>query len=160
MTIEEKAKAIKKYCNGTSCIKCPLHNIERSTCFNEYKLHPNEVERNYNLIFGSDETVEDNTVGNSSHYADKVVWLTNSICECKDPVNHPSHYTAGGVECIDAITAALCKYEDPVDAWLAGQVIKYLWRAPLKGKYKEDIEKARFYLNRLVDNQIDAERKE
>ena len=80
-----------------------------------------------------------------------------SKCKHEDPVNHPSHYTAGGVECIDAITAALCKYEDPVDAWLAGQVIKYLWRAPLKGKYKEDIEKAQFYLNRLVVNQIDAE---
>lgn len=133
MTIEEKANAIKKYCNGTTCTGgCPLYNIERNTCFEEYKLHPNEIERNYNIIFGSGETAG-------------------------DPVNHPSHYTAGGVECIDAITAALCKYEDPVDAWLAGQVIKYLWRAPLKGKYKEDIEKAQFYLNRLVAKQIDAE---
>ena len=24
-----------------------------------------------------------------------------------DPVNHPSHYTAGGIECIDAIRASL-----------------------------------------------------
>lgn len=70
-----------------------------------------------------------------------------------DPVNHPSHYTAGGVECIDAIYAALCKYTDPVDAWLAGQVIKYLWRAPLKGKYAQDIDKAQFYLNRLAGRQ-------
>lgn len=70
-----------------------------------------------------------------------------------DPVNHPSHYTAGGVECIDAIYAALCKYADPVDAWLAGQVIKYLWRAPLKGKYAQDIDKAQFYLNRLAKRQ-------
>ena len=133
MTIEEKANAIKKYCNGTTCTGgCPLNNIERNTCFEEYKLHPNEIERNYNIIFGSGETAG-------------------------DPVNHPSHYTAGGVECIDAITAALCKYEDPVDAWLSGQVIKYLWRAPLKGKYKEDIEKAQFYLNRLAAKQIDAE---
>jgi hypothetical protein len=68
-----------------------------------------------------------------------------------DPVNHPSHYTAGGIECIDAIGAAICKYERPIDAWLAGQVIKYLWRAPLKGKYVEDLKKAQFYLNRLVD---------
>lgn len=133
MTIEEKANAIKKYCKGTTCAGgCPVHNIEHNTCFKEYKLYPNEIERNYNIIFGSGETAE-------------------------DPVNHPSHYTAGGVECIDAITAALCKYEDPVDAWLAGQVIKYLWRAPLKGKYKEDIEKAQFYLNRLIAKQIDAE---
>ena len=65
-------------------------------------------------------------------------------------VNHPSHYTSGGVECIDAITSALSSYEDSVDSWLVGQVIKYLWRAPLKGKYEEDIKKAQFYLNRLV----------
>ena len=140
MTIEEKANAIKKYCKGTTCAGgCPVHNIEHNTCFKEYKLYPNEIERNYNIIFGSGETDED------------------PVGKHEDPVNHPSHYTAGGVECIDAITAALCKYEDPVDAWLAGQVIKYLWRAPLKGKYKEDIEKAQFYLNRLVDKQIDAE---
>ena len=140
MTIEEKANAIKKYCNGTTCEGgCPLFDIECNICFEEYKLHPNEIERNYNIIFGSGETAED-TVGKH-----------------EDSVNHPSHYTEGGVECIDAITAALCKYEDPVDAWLAGQVIKYLWRAPLKGKYKEDIEKAQFYLNRLAAKQIDAE---
>ena len=66
-------------------------------------------------------------------------------------VNHPSHYTHGGVECIDAITSALSSYEDSVDSWLVGQVIKYLWRAPLKGKYDEDIKKAQFYLNRLVE---------
>ena len=83
------------------------------------------------------------------------VGRTDAVCKCEDPVNHPSHYTAGGVECIDAITAAICKYENPVDAWLAGQVIKYLWRAPLKGKYKEDLEKAQFYLNRLVGRQSD-----
>ena len=139
MTIEERANELKKYCRGTTCSKCPLRDIERNTCFKEYKLYPNEIERNYNIIFGSGETAED------------------PVGKLGDPVNHPSHYTAGGVECIDAITSALCKYEDPVDAWLAGQVIKYLWRAPLKGKYKEDIEKAQFYLNRLVDKQIDEE---
>ncbi len=70
-----------------------------------------------------------------------------------DPINHPSHYCAGGVECIDAIAAALCKYTDPVDAWLAGQVIKYLWRSPLKGTYEQDLKKAQFYMNRLVKRQ-------
>jgi hypothetical protein len=71
----------------------------------------------------------------------------------EDLVNHPSHYTAGGVECIDAIGAALCKYADPVDAWLAGQVIKYIWRAPLKKCYAQDLQKAKFYLDRLVGRQ-------
>lgn len=73
------------------------------------------------------------------------------IVKQNDPVNHPSHYTQGGIECIDAITAALCKYTDPVDAWLAGQVIKYLWRAPLKNAYEQDLKKAKWYLDRLIE---------
>lgn len=68
-----------------------------------------------------------------------------------DPVNHPKHYTSsGGIECIDAIESCLSTYKNPTHGWLVGQVIKYLWRAPLKGNYREDICKAQFYLNRLV----------
>ena len=67
-----------------------------------------------------------------------------------DPVNHPAHYTAGGIECIDAIAAALTCQRDPMQAWLTGQVLKYLWRWPLKNG-AEDLRKAQFYLNRLVE---------
>ena len=66
-----------------------------------------------------------------------------------DAVNHPAHYTAGGIECIDAITAALSCQKDPTAAWLTGQVIKYLWRWPLKNG-AEDLQKAAWYLNRLI----------
>ena len=66
-----------------------------------------------------------------------------------DPVNHPAHYTAGGIECIDAIAAALTCQRDPMCAWLTGQVLKYLWRWPLKNGV-EDLKKARFYLDRLI----------
>lgn len=73
-----------------------------------------------------------------------------------DPVNHPSHYTAGGIECIDAIAAALSYHKDPVEAWLTGQIIKYIWRWPLKNGL-EDLEKAKFYLERLMDHIIESE---
>jgi len=66
-----------------------------------------------------------------------------------DNVNHPAHYTAGGVECIDAIKAALACHDNPVAAWLTGQIIKYIWRWPLKGGVV-DLEKARFYLDKLI----------
>lgn len=66
-----------------------------------------------------------------------------------DMVNKPPHYTAGGIECIDAIAAALSSHKDPMGAWLTGQVIKYLWRWPLKNGV-EDLKKARFYLDRLI----------
>lgn len=69
-----------------------------------------------------------------------------------DPVAHPAHYTAGGVECIAAIEAALASQTDPVSAFLTGQVIKYLWRWPLKGGV-EDIKKALWYLTRLKERE-------
>lgn len=73
-----------------------------------------------------------------------------------DNVNHPAHYTAGGIECIDAIAAALTCQTDPMHAWLTGQVLKYIWRWPLKNGL-EDLKKAHFYLDRLIAG---VERKE
>ena len=67
-----------------------------------------------------------------------------------DNVTHPAHYTAGGIECIEAIKAMLQGHTDPVLGWLAGQVVKYVWRAPLKGKQLEDLKKAQFYLDRMI----------
>lgn len=64
-----------------------------------------------------------------------------------DPVNHPSHYTQGGVECIDALKAATTGLEG-IEAVCTGNAIKYLWR----WKYKngvQDIDKAIWYLERL-----------
>lgn len=66
-----------------------------------------------------------------------------------DSVNHPPHYTQGGVECIDAIEAALGP--EGFAAYCRGAAIKYLWRGPHKGAEKQDYEKARWYLNRLLD---------
>lgn len=66
-----------------------------------------------------------------------------------DPVNHPTHYTRGGIECIDAIEAALSSQTDPVAAFLTGQSLKYLWRWPIKNGL-EDLRKARWYLDRLI----------
>ncbi|MNM10441.1 hypothetical protein D3C76_1621920 [compost metagenome] len=65
-----------------------------------------------------------------------------------DNVNHPAHYTAGNVECIDAIDAAttgLSGYE----AYATGQVIKYIWRWKRKNGL-EDLRKCSWYLERLI----------
>jgi hypothetical protein len=64
-----------------------------------------------------------------------------------DPVDHPSHYTAGGIECIDALEAMLTREE--FVGFLKGNVVKYLWRSRLKGKASEDHRKAGWYLDRL-----------
>ena len=65
-----------------------------------------------------------------------------------DNVNHPSHYTQGGVECIEGIESAVSGLTG-IEAVLTGNVLKYMWR----WKYKngvEDLQKANWYLNRLI----------
>lgn len=67
-----------------------------------------------------------------------------------DEVSRPAHYTAGGVECIDAIAAALSPEE--FRGFLKGNAMKYLWRERLKHEDggATDLRKALWYLDRLV----------
>lgn len=65
-----------------------------------------------------------------------------------DPVNRPSHYTHGGIECIDALKSVLTPQE--FRGFLKGNAIKYLWRSNHKGKHDEDVSKADWYVSKLV----------
>lgn len=58
-------------------------------------------------------------------------------------VNHPNHYNKGKYEVIDVI-------EDWNLGFHLDNAIKYIARAPYKGKFKEDIEKAIWYLQRKI----------
>lgn len=71
------------------------------------------------------------------------------LSSLKDNVNHPSHYTNGGIECIDAIKASMSHVE--FIGYLKGNCIKYLWRYRLKGKEPEDLKKAQWYLSKLIE---------
>jgi hypothetical protein len=66
----------------------------------------------------------------------------------KDMVNSPSHYTAGSIECIDAIEASMTP--EAFKGYCKGACMKYLWRYEHKGKSLEDLKKARWYLNKLM----------
>lgn len=66
-----------------------------------------------------------------------------------DVVNHPSHYTNGKVECIDAIESATVG-KTGIEAVCVANVIKYLWRYEDKNGL-EDIKKAQWYLNKLIE---------
>lgn len=68
-----------------------------------------------------------------------------------DNVNHPSHYTQGGVECIEALKAATENLKG-IDAVCTANAIKYLWRWKEKNGV-EDLEKAKWYINRLIIEQ-------
>lgn len=66
----------------------------------------------------------------------------------KDEVNHPDHYTAGKIECIDAIAAATVGLQG-IEAADTANAIKYLWRWKMKGGEK-DLRKAIWYINHLL----------
>jgi hypothetical protein len=67
----------------------------------------------------------------------------------KDNVNHPSHYTQGAIECIDAIKEAT-KGLLGIEAVCTANIIKYVWRWKFKNGV-EDLRKARWYLDRLIE---------
>ena len=63
-----------------------------------------------------------------------------------DMVNSPPHYNKAGIETIDAIMAAT---DEGLEYYLQGNIIKYVWRYRYKNGV-EDLEKAQWYLNRLI----------
>jgi hypothetical protein len=73
-----------------------------------------------------------------------------SMTEHDDPIN-PSYYRRDGIECIDAIEAAVTPITDPSVAFAVGSIIKYVWRA--FEKHQSPIPcllKARWFLDRAL----------
>lgn len=64
-----------------------------------------------------------------------------------DPVNKPAHYNFAGIECIDAIRAALGP--EGFKDYMMGNVMKYTWRYKYKNGL-EDLLKAQWYLDRVI----------
>ena len=60
-----------------------------------------------------------------------------------DLVNHPWHYKVGGIETIDFIEAKQLGYH-------LGNAVKYITRADHKGNRKQDLEKAKWYIDREI----------
>ncbi len=72
-----------------------------------------------------------------------------------DIINHPDHYTSGGIEVIDFIEAKGLNYH-------RGNAVKYIARAGKKNPDKEgeDLRKAAWYLNREIDRITPKDAKE
>lgn len=98
MTRKEKVYVLEWYCDhcGDTCDNCELKNM--------YDKKTDEFTDNYSCAFGEmDDKMLDKIYG---WYKE----LDPAACEnaeAKEPnvdmVNHPSHYTQGGIECIDAL---------------------------------------------------------
>ena len=67
-----------------------------------------------------------------------------TISKSKEMVNHPSHYqTSSGIEVIDVIEAFNLGF-------CLGNVVKYILRAGHKDDILQDLNKAKWYLEREI----------
>ena len=71
------------------------------------------------------------------------------ILSQRSAVNHPNHYNIGKIEVIDAI-------EDWNLNFSLGNAVKYIARADHKGKPIEDLEKARWYIEREIERRKES----
>jgi len=123
--------------------------------------------KNYSLVYvGYEDTVDrvdDHFVILKSIHYSYPIGMFELVSDAKedptvadvasDPVNNPSHYTNGSIECIDYIKSVLTK--EQFIGWLRGNLIKYQHRYRDKGKPVEDLKKIEFYLKRLIEEESD-----
>ncbi|MCU4307620.1 DUF3310 domain-containing protein [Acinetobacter radioresistens] len=65
-----------------------------------------------------------------------------------DNVSRPGHYTAGNIECIEAMQAMMTHEE--FIGYLRGNIFKHQWRYKHKNGL-EDLRKAQWYQNKLIE---------
>lgn len=112
--------------------------------------HENGIDLSHNILWQRPKQpealpfIDDNPQSLNEQYAE-IEQVRQAL---KDNVNHPSHYTQGKVECLDALESATVG-KSGIEAVCVANIIKYLWRYEEKNGL-EDIKKAQFYLNRLI----------
>ena len=74
--------------------------------------------------------------------------IHDMVKDSPDMVNHPPHYKSGGMEVIDIIDA----FTEDSNSYYVGNIIKYALRYRNKNGL-EDLKKAQWYLNRLIEKE-------
>ena len=81
-------------------------------------------------------------------YLDMADAELNPFDDEEDVVAKPYHYNTGNIEGIEAIEESMSEFA--FKGYLKGNCMKYLWRYDYKGKPVEDLQKAQWYLARLL----------
>lgn len=146
MSTEMMVNSLGKCCDGYErCADCELKP--------KYDKEVKEYTENYGCSFESMDNQMIEKIYNWYKELDPAA-CENADAECcdkelnADMVNHPSHYTQGGIECIDALKAATVS-KMGIEAVCTANAIKYLWRYEEKNGI-EDVKKARWYIDRLI----------
>ena len=66
-----------------------------------------------------------------------------------DETDKPKHYTEGPIECIETVNAMT--EQNGEGAYHRGSIVKYLWRCFDKGDALNDLKKARWFINDLIE---------
>ena len=146
MDRSEKEETLNCYCNSIDdCDDCELmkkYDKDTSEFIDQYscifhKMSDDMLDKCYNWYKELDPAACENDEAECCNKESTV-----------DMVNHPSHYTQGGIECIDALKAATVS-KTGIEAVCTANAIKYLWRYEEKNGI-EDVKKARWYIDRLI----------
>ncbi len=70
-----------------------------------------------------------------------------------DEVNNPKHYTSGKIEALEIIEDATTDL-DGLEAFAIGSALKYIVRFNKKNDPIQDLEKAVFYINRVIHGRL------
>ena len=128
-----------------------LQKMDDSISFNDTKLKfDTEEDKAWSDWYSPSEFLSRND-GIGGAFGKDVLYLKDYVAE-QDNVNHPAHYTQGTQEAIDIIEEAIAEAPGVKAGFLQAQVLKYMLRLWHKIDAKEDAEKARWYLNRLIDS--------
>ena len=140
-TRDEMVRTLVKFCDEqTGCSYCLIKKIlDEDYCdFDEWSVDKLAIA--YDRVYKNDEDRLD-----VDHLKNEEVKMDENV---PDMVNHPKHYTQGGIECIDALKAATVGKRG-IEAVCVANVIKYLWRYEEKNGI-EDVRKAKWYIERLL----------
>lgn len=147
MTREEKIKLIKKFCDAHKYCSSYTGNKKDACALLDFKNCAFERYADGEL----DEAVSIIGKERNEFLKKTLEEFKPIVCSTaidNNNVNHPAHYTAGGIECIDALKAATVELNG-IEAVCTANAIKYLWRWKNKNGV-EDLKKAKWYINRLI----------
>ena len=119
-----------------------LASIYNIMVLGAYALNEDKEFKNICLFFIVANTIKDTILFSMVLSNIFLRWLEGGN-KMEEQVNHPSHYNQG-IEPIDIIESWELNFS-------LGNAIKYILRSPYKGKQIEDLEKARWYIDREIN---------
>ena len=140
-TRDEMVRTLVKFCDEChGCNICLLEKFSGGVMCDFDEWSDDKLAIAYDHIYKNSEARLD-----GSYLKNEDIKMDENV---PDMVNHPQHYTQGGIECIDALKAATVGKRG-IEAVCVANVIKYLWRYEEKNGI-EDVRKAKWYIERLL----------